>query len=220
MSNTNKIKDTINNLTAKYDKTSWKDIISAMFKTEEFELALNQLMSDVQAGQPFTPLIKNIFKSYDLCALEDVKVVFVTSHPNPDKGVSDGLAFSGYDNPFYLTLNNKADGKVDGYSLSYLPQNEGVMLLTAALTCPEGKPTDHLPIWTPLTEKLIKAISYRTVKTIFVFVGEEVEYLAENVGKHHLKFFLPTVGENWDPGDAFENINKALIKLEKKPVNW
>ena len=220
MSNTNRIKDTINKLTEKYNKTSWKEIISAMFQTEEFDIALNQLMSDVQAGQPFTPLIKNIFKSYDLCALEDVKVVFISNNPHPDKGIATGLGFAGYSNEFYLTLNNKADGEADRYNLDYLPQKEGVMLLTAALTCPVGKPTDHIPMWAPLTEKLIKAISYRTVKTIFVFVGKDVEHLAKNVGKHHFKFFMPEVGKNWDPGDTFGNINKALIKLNKKPINW
>jgi len=186
-----------------------------MFQTEEFDIALNQLMSDVQAGQPFTPLIKNIFKSYDLCALEDVKVVFISNHPHPDKGVANGLSFSNYSNEFYYSLQNE-----DGYDLEYLPKNEGVMLMTAALTCPVGKSTDHIPMWEPLTEKLVKAISYRTLKTIFVFIGEDVEHLAKHVGKHHLKFFTPEVGENWDSGNVFANINKALIKMDKSPINW
>jgi len=186
-----------------------------MFQTEEFDLALNQLMSDVQAGQPFTPLIKNIFKSYDLCALEDVKVVIVGNHPHPDKGVADGLAFSGYDNPFVKALTSSHNDLKD------LPA-EGVLLLTAGLTCPIGKATDHMPMWAPLTEKLIKAISYRTVKTIFVFVGKETEHLGKQVGRQHLKFFLPDVieGEEWDHDDAFDKINKALNKMEKTPVNW
>jgi uracil DNA glycosylase len=220
MSDTKRIKDTINKLIEKYDKTSWKDILSAMFHLEDFEMAIGQLISDHKAGQPFTPHIKDIFKSYDLCALADVKVVFVSSNPHPDKGIATGLSFSGYSNDFYLTLNNKADGEADRFNLDYLPQKEGVMLLTAALTCPIGKPTDHIPVWAPLTEKLIKAISYRTVKTIFVFVGEENEHLAKQVGKNHLKFFVPTVTENWDPGGTFGNINKALIKMDKTPINW
>jgi uracil-DNA glycosylase len=186
-----------------------------MFQTEEFDMALSQLMSDVQAGQPFTPLIKNIFKSYDLCPLEDVKVVFVSSNPHPDKGVANGLAFNNYSNDFYYSLQNE-----EGYNLEYLPKNEGVMLLTAALTCPIGKPTDHIPMWAPLTDKLIKAISYRTVNTIFVFIGKDVEGLAKNVGKHHLKFFTPKVGDGWDSGNVFANINKALIKMDKSPINW
>lgn len=188
-----------------------------MLQTEEFEIALDQLMSDVQAGQSFTPVIKNIFKSYDLCKLEDVKVVFVSNNPHPDKGVADGLAYSGYSNDFYWSL--QTDEGIN-HSLEYLPKKEGVLLLTAALTCPVGKPTDHIPMWAPLTEKLIKAISYRTVNTIFVFVGKDVEHLGKHVGKNHLKFFTPDVKKSWDSGGVFGNINKALIKMDKTPINW
>ena len=191
-----------------------------MFKLEDFEMAIGQLISDHKAGQPFTPHIKDMFKSYDLCSLQDVNVVFVSSTPHPDKGVATGLSFSGYANDFYLTLNSTADGDGNGFDLSYLPEKEGVMLLTAAATCPIGKPTDHIPMWAPITEKLIKAISYRTVKTIFVFVGEENEHLAKQVGKNHLKFFLPTVKDGWDPGNTFGNINNALINMGKVPINW
>lgn len=220
MSNNNKVKDTINNLCAKYHKTSWKDILPEIFESDQFDLCINQLISDHIAGQPFTPTVKNMFKSFDLCPLDKVKVVFVANNPNPDKGVANGIPFSEYSNDFYLSLNNKTEGFENNYSLEYLPRAQGVMLLTAALTCPIGKPTDHVPMWSPITEKLIKAISYRTVKTIFVFVGKEVEHLASNVGKHHLKFFLPSVDEGWDPGDVFENINKALNKLEKTAIQW
>ena len=195
--------------------TTWKDTLSPMFQLEDFEMVLNQLMSDLQAGQQFTPSLKNIFKSFDLCKLTDVNVVIVSNNPNSESGIADGLSFSGYENPFYLSLKNKEEGVKTNFNLEYLPSTKGVMLITAALTCPVGKPNDHIPMWNPLSEKLIKAISYRTVKTIFVFIGEETEHLAKHVGKQHLKFFLPEVKEGWDPGDAFININKALNKMEK-----
>lgn len=224
MSNDSKVKDTINNLTSKYANSPWGDILTPIFKTEEFELAINQLLSDFVAGQPFTPTFKDLFKSLDLCTLKDVKVVIVNTYPSDEKGVANGLAFGGNINPFVNTLNEITKEKfIDGPtpSLEYLPQN-GVLLLNMALTCPIGKQTDHLPMWRPVFEKLIADIAYKTLGTVFVFVGQETEYLGKCTRKGQYKFFLPAVPSvgTWEDGGVFEKINTLLKKIEKEPINW
>jgi uracil DNA glycosylase len=110
MSNDSKIKDTINKLVSKYSKTSWGNILPAIFQTEEFDMALNQLVSDVQAGQPFTPHLNNLFKSMDLCKFEDVKVVFVNTYPTAGTDKPTGLAFAGGEpNSFTREINGKKE---------------------------------------------------------------------------------------------------------------
>lgn len=188
--------------------------MTEVFQSEHFDLALHQLMHDVQTGLKFTPVIKNIFKSYDLCPLDKVKVVIIDNNPNPEAGISDGLAFSNYPNAFKKALVGNQP------VLDYLPQREGVMLLTKGLTCPVGRPENHVPMWEPVIEMMIKSISYRTTNTIFVFVGENTESLSEMVGKNHLKFFIPQVKEEWDSSSIFGKINDGLIKLKKEPVTW
>jgi uracil-DNA glycosylase len=222
MSNDSKIKDTINKLTVKYNDTSWGGTLTPIFQTEEFDLALNQLFSDFQAGQPFTPTFKDLFKSMDLCDLSDVKVVFVNAYPFDEKGMADGLAFSGQVTAFHNDIDAITDKQLDGASLEYLPAQEGVLLLNASITCPIGKKTDHLPMWKPVFEKLIADIAYKTTGTIFVFVGKEVEYMGKFVRKGQFKFFLPELpgDSEWNNLDVFNKINSILKKSGKEPVNW
>jgi len=188
-------------------------------------MAINQLLSDFVAGQPFTPTFKDLFKSMDLCDLKDVKVVFVNAYPSDEKGVANGLAFGGNVNPFVNSLNDIAsDEFIDGPapSLEFVPKDNGVLLLNMALTCPIGKQTDHLPMWTPVFEKLIADIAYKTLNTIFVFIGNETEYLGKAVRKGQYKFFLPEVpvDGDWNNIEVFSKINTLLKKLDKEPVNW
>ena len=195
-------------------------------------MAMNQLISDVQAGLPFTPKFNDMFKSLDLCSLDGVRVVFVNTLPYANAGVADGLAFSvPKDLPatqmpasadlFQDALEKTRTPEQDefSYELDYLVK-QGVLLLNMSITCPIGKPENHLPMWKPLFEKLIHDIAYRTLGTIFVFIGPETEYLHQYVRKGQYKFFLPDTGKDWDYMDVFNKINEILKKNDKHPINW
>lgn len=217
MTNSDKVKVTINNLCNKYHKTSWKNILPAVFESDNFDTAIHQLVSDVQAGQPFTPLIKDLFKSFDKCDLKDVKVVFVNEHPYAEKGVANGLAFSGQNNPFLKSLDK--DNESD---MTYLPEN-GVLLLNVAMTCPIGKPKDHVPMWESVTGTIINHIAAETINTVFVFVGEETQHLSAEVGVYHPKLFIPSFPKDdkeWDSIDIFERINRILKNANKTAIDW
>lgn len=181
-------------------------------------------MDDRAAGEQFFPKFNNIFRSFDLCPLDKVKVVIIA--PLPEES-SDGLAFSGGGlNPFTQKINelNKAEGPmVHGNELEYLPAEEGVMLLNASLTGLVGKPKNHVQMWEPIIQQMIDQIGYRTTKVQFVFIGEETQHLAKYVRKGHYKHFLP-IWENpedaWDPAKFFINTNNLLEKIGKQPINW
>ena len=221
MSNTDKINGIITNLSVKYSKTSWNKILPSIFKTEDFSTAMYQLVSDVQAGQQFTPLLKDMFKSFDLCPLEEVKVVFINNTPYSEVGVSNGLAFAGKQNPFTREISDISETGECDESLLSLPQ-KGVLLLNVSLTCPVGKSTDHLEMWKPITSHLLREIAEATVNTIFVFVGESTEYLSKEVPSSHAKLFLPSFKDEdqWESINVLERTNNILKKGGKKEIAW
>jgi uracil-DNA glycosylase len=221
MSLENKVKVTTNKLKEKYSKTTWDYLFNLIFSSDTWATALHQLMSDRAIGEQFFPKFNNLFRSFDLCPLDKVKIVIIAPLPAENQ---DGLAFSGGEhNPFTKHINTITSNPLDGTALDYLPGQEGVMLLNASLTGLEGKPKNHVPMWKPIIEQMIDQIGYKTVKTIFVFIGEQTEPLAKKVRKGHYKFFLP-IWENdedgWDPVKFFDNVNDLLKKIDKEPVNW
>jgi len=220
MTNSDKVKATINSLSVKYSKTSWTNILLPVFKTEGFDLGINQLISDHQAGQPFTPHLKDMFKSFDLCPLSEVKVVIVNPYPYPAKGEATGLALAGKQNPFTMELSTYSNN--GDKSLEYLPQ-QGVLMLNASLTCPIDKMTDHAPMWNPVFTNIIKGLSKFTQDTVFVLMGKDVEFLSSAIGESHSKLFIPSIkeGEDWENIDLFDRINSILEKTDNRtPVKW
>lgn len=214
MSTDNKVKDIINNLKKKYETSSWKDILNIIFDMEEFSTAIYQLLSDHTAGHKFTPTVKDLFKSLDLCTLQAVKIIIINNLPETT-GKCDGLAFSGYPNAFkqHLGITEK--------NLDYLPK-QGVLLLNASITALQDMPENHVQMWQPIFQKLIDEIAYRTTGTAFVFVGDDVQDYSKTIRKGQTKFFIPSVKDEqyWKDIDVFEYINNTLISKKIHPVNW
>lgn len=220
MSNNNKAKDIIKKLVTKYENTSWNDTLPVILNSVEFEVALNQLVSDHKEGKAFNPPIKDIFKSFDLCPLEDVKVVFVTDYPIKDDSYT-GLAFSELkENVFKQQLKSLV--------LNQLPEQEGVLLLNTSLTAPkEPNNAEHSTMWKPVINQILETVSNNIERPlIFVFVGSNVEYLKDFLNEKEYKFFLPDLNDQWDPVNAFENINSLLNNIknlssnDKNFVSW
>ena len=220
MSHTVKVKGIIDGLIAKYEKTSWEKILPAIFRLKDFETAMYQLVSDHVAGHPFSPHLPNMFKSFDLADKESFKVVIVNGCAKGNIQQDDGLAFSGYDNPFNQALDNTQPSF--SKALDYLPETEGVLLLNATITAPFENPQNHKQMWDPVAKMFIKGLCYHSVKKVFVFIGKDTEHLGQLVTKGHAKVFVPELNdaEAWASADIFNRINTTLEKLGVKAVNW
>lgn len=194
--------------------------MSDVFKTKEFSTLLDTLMTNVSEGRMFTPPIKDIFKSFDLCELKDVRVIFINKAPSSNKDENDGLAFSKGINAFKDALK-KGDDTFYHSSLEHLPEKEGVMLLNVTATCPIAmEPYHHQHQWNPVTVELIKAVELVTNKVIWVFVGEETEQFGKLIGPNHYKFFIPELSNDWDHLNVFNKINIILEKQDGLHVKW
>jgi uracil-DNA glycosylase len=189
-------------------------------------------MEEHAAGKAFTPTFMDLFKSFRLCSHEGVRVIFINTYPNPIADQNNGLALScpisveklPYDVVNFQTELEKvrtAESETSSQDLSYLAK-QGVMLLNFSMTTSVNNLGSHLELWRPAFQKLIADIAYKTMKTIFVFIGPETEYLQKAVRKGQYKFFLPDVrgGQPWDTDGVFKKINSLLEKQEKHPINW
>ena len=73
---------------------NWQSFIDYETKKSYFSDIKNRLISDNKKGRTILPDAKNYFKAFELCKLEDVKVVIIGQDPYHTPGVANGLAFS------------------------------------------------------------------------------------------------------------------------------
>jgi uracil DNA glycosylase len=77
-----KIKSTIENLSQKYEETSWKNILPPTFGVFNFQKLLTDLLVDKQKGINWTPSFKDLFYSFSNIDLKDIEVVILTEDAN------------------------------------------------------------------------------------------------------------------------------------------
>jgi uracil DNA glycosylase len=106
------------------------------------------------------------------------------------------------------------------HALAKVPEYEnknGVLLLRSPITVSPG--IKNAEIWDDYIKQLIDQISYRTVKTIFVFVGEETEKYKGVVRNGQYKMFVP-MKPDFNIDKIQTNINNLLESIGKNPIVW
>lgn len=176
----------------------------------------------------------NIFKAFELCDYNDLKVVILGQDPYPQKGVATGIAFGNSTEELSPSLNILKEScinyEIPHNIINFDPSLEswckqGVLMLNSALTCEMNKPGSHNMIWRPFIANLLKNLSYRESGIIYVLLGENA------------KTFLPYINTkyNWvimekhpsyyarlnkSMPNIFYKINKILKDNYNLKINW
>ena len=73
---------------------SWKDALSAEFEKDYFKKLTDFVRGEYLSGKTIYPEPKNIFNAFNLCPLNDVRVVIIGQDPYHEPGQAHGLCFS------------------------------------------------------------------------------------------------------------------------------
>lgn len=205
---------------SKNDSKNWDDIIPPIP-----EIPINSL-----------PPYNMIFNSFSHFEAKDTKIVIIGQDPYHRVGQATGLSFSvPVDLKVPPSLKNIIKELNSDLSLNLPLDNgdltswvkQGVLLLNCALTVPIGKPGEHLKLWEPITNTIIKNLSDNYNDIIFILWGNfaisKKAYINHNCpileGGHpsplnrHLK-------ENFFGKKFFSNANKILLEKGKTQINW
>jgi uracil-DNA glycosylase len=126
------------------------------------------------------PTNNRIFQAFKYFNLIDTKVVWLGLDPYIGCDQAMGLSFSvpkecklppSLRNIYKeLNLEDKSHG-----DLTEWVRNNQFLMLNASLTVFEGRSNSHQEIWKEYTDKLIKDISEKTDKIIFILLGNEAQ---------------------------------------------
>lgn len=218
----------------KLEPTGWNTVLRMFIKSNEFTDLLDTLQTEVSNGQRFTPTFKYVFKAFEECHYDDVKVVIVGQDPYPQMHIADGLAFSCSRNPrtekslqyihsaIQKTVEN-AQPSVQ--NLQYLA-DQGVLLLNTALTTRIGKPGTHQDIWKPFISHLFNELSLNKPDLTYLLLGKKAEQwedLIDNdnvVKASHPASAAYAAKHEWDCNDCFNKVNEILASQELPSIDW
>ncbi len=207
--------------------------------TEEFEKPYFQELTDFirqeYATQVVYPPGKEIFRAFDCCSFDDVKVVIIGQDPYHGPGQANGLCFSVRDGvrmpPSLLNIFKEIQNDLG----KPIPQSgdlerwarQGVLLLNATLTVRASAAGSHQSKgWELFTDAVIKKISEEKVNVVFILWGAYAQKKGEMIDrtKHFVLMSAHpspfSADRGFFGGKHFSKTNQYLKSKGLKEIDW
>jgi uracil-DNA glycosylase len=158
---------------------SWKDKLSKEFDKDYF-LELAKFVKSEYLNKTIYPPAKEIFKAFDACPFDEVKVVILGQDPYHGSGQANGLCFSVRSGvPMPPSLVNIFKERKAELGKSMPPNGDltgwaqqGVLLLNATLTVAAKSPGSHQKKgWENFTDTVIQKLSEDKENLVFILWG-------------------------------------------------
>ncbi len=214
--------------------SSWKSHFSAEFEKPYFLQLIEFIKSEYQQTTVFPPG-KEIFKAFDSCDFEQVKVVIIGQDPYHGPGQANGLCFSVRDGvrippslvnifkEIHADLNKPmpASGDLERWA------KQGVLLLNATLTVRASTPGSHQNKgWETFTDAVIKTISDQKENLVFLLWGAYAQKKGEMIDRNKHLVLMSAHPSPFSADRGFfgcKHFSKANAYLKSKglsEINW
>ncbi|MCD4793186.1 MAG: uracil-DNA glycosylase [Bacteroidales bacterium] len=213
---------------------SWKKLLKDEFKKEYFIKLIDFVKEEYKTHKIYPPG-KDIFKAFDYCPVDKVKIVILGQDPYHGKGQANGLCFSvpeGISVPPSL-LNIYKEIKSDlGKEIPKTRNLEhwakqGVLMLNATLTVRASQAGSHQNKgWETFTDAVIKKISEQKENIVFLLWGAYAQKKGQiiDASKHHiLKSPHPSpfsAHTGFLGNKHFSKTNEFLKSKDLKEIDW
>ncbi len=215
-------------------ESSWAEALAAEFDKPYFASLAACLHDEKSRGCTIYPPGSQVFRAFDLCPLDKVKVVILGQDPYHGEGQAMGLSFSvpeGVPMPPSLRNIYKEIESDLGVRMSSSPDltpwaQQGVLLLNAVLTVRAGQPASHGAIgWQQFTDAVISTISQRCSGVVFMLWGNFARSKAPLIdASSHLVLEAahpsPLARGAFFGCRHFSRANDYLSSVGRGPIDW
>lgn len=172
--------------------SSWKSHLSAEFEKPYFLQLIDFVKTEYQQNTVYPPG-KEIFKSFDKCDFEHIKVVIIGQDPYHGPGQANGLCFSVRDGVrmppslvnIFKEINKDLGKPIPTSGDLERWANQGVLLLNATLTVRASTPGSHQNKgWETFTDAVIKTISDQKKNLVFLLWGAYAQKKGEVIDRN------------------------------------
>lgn len=225
--------DKLKSMDVKIEK-SWKEKLSKEFEQEYFFELANFVKSEFQ-NKTIYPPAKEIFKAFDACPFDDVKVVILGQDPYHGLGQANGLCFSVHPGvPMPPSLVNIFKERKADLGKSMPPNGDltfwakqGVLLLNATLTVAAKSPGSHQNKgWEEFTDAVIQRLSDEKENLVFILWGAYAQKKGSVIDRNkHFVIKSPhpspfAAHRGFFGSKPFSKCNEFLVSQNKEPIDW
>lgn len=162
-------------------------------------IELNDIMSKLLTEYKrklICPDQANVFKAFELCPFEDLKIVMVGQDPYPQKGIATGILFGNSEDTNEDNLSPSLNIIKEAVINFEVPHNciifdhtlegwarQGVLMINSALTVEMNKIGSHVMLWRPFISKLLKNLSNYNTNIIYVLFGKQAQTFKPYISK-------------------------------------
>jgi len=209
-----------NELRGEFDKPYWKELTT--FVRQEY------------LSHAVYPPPKDVFRAFDLCPFNEVKVVIVGQDPYHGEGQANGLCFAVHEGlTLPPSLKNIYKEIKNDIGINPLPSGDlsrwakqGVLLLNATLTVRANTPTSHSKKgWEQFTDAVIAALNKHKQNIVYLLWGKYAQTKGEVIDRTK-NFVLesghpsPFSAHLFFGNNHFSKCNEYLRKNGKNPIHW
>lgn len=214
---------------------SWKQVLEEEFGKEYFR-ELTDFIKKEYVGVKVYPAPKNIFRAFELCSFDEVKVVILGQDPYHGKGQANGLSFAvnadirpppslqnifkEIESDLRQSLKN-SDGDLSRWA------KQGVLLLNATLTVRAGKAGSHQGKgWELFTDSVIRTLSDKCEHLVFILWGNYARTKGAHIDRtKHLVLESAhpspfSAANGFFGSKPFSRANQYLKQHDQEPIDW
>lgn len=213
---------------------SWKARLLGEFQEPYFKNLIEFVKSEYARQTVYPPGIE-IFRAFDSCAFDKVKVVILGQDPYHGPGQANGLCFSVRNGvrlpPSLLNIFKEihhdlgkpipASGDLERWA------HQGVLLLNATLTVRSASPGSHQHKgWEAFTDSVIRKISAERSNVVFLLWGAYAQKKAELIDRNkHLVLMSPhpspfSADRGFFGNRHFSKTNQYLKSKGLDEIDW
>jgi len=214
----------------------WKQILAGEFDKPYWQRLEDFLQSEERAGKKVFPPKEHIFRAFDSCSMEEVKVVVIGQDPYHDNGQAMGLCFSvprGIKVPsslqnIYKELHADLNCKIPLHGDLDKWAKQGVLLLNVSLTVRAHEANSHSKKgWENFTNAAIKEISQNRKGLVFLLWGKNAQEKEALISKAngHLILKCPhpsglSAHRGFFGSKHFSQCNNFIESNGGAPIDW
>jgi len=212
----------------------WKEKLSSEFEKPYF-LELTEFVRDEYQTRPIYPEPKNIFRAFDLCPFDEVKVVILGQDPYHGRGQANGLCFAvnaGVSAPPSLQNIFKELESDLGHTVNHDTDlsrwaKQGVLLLNATLTvCASSAGSHQGRGWEQFTDAAIQKLNEERAGLVYILWGNYAKAKGAHIDRtknlviesaHPSPF---SAHSGFFGSKPFSKANEYLDKKGKVSIDW